>query len=85
MHVIEFQKRGLPHAHILMKFQRECIRPTDIDKVVSAEMPINETDAALVGKFMMHSHRNADFDGRINSCQKLYLDLLSKLCLLICT
>ena len=25
MYVIEFQKRGLPHAHILIKFERECV------------------------------------------------------------
>lgn len=56
IHVIEFQKRGLPHAHILIKYQKDCVHPDDIDMVVSAEMPSDPEDAALVRKFMMHSH-----------------------------
>ena len=41
LHVIEFQKRGLPHAHILVILRsKDKIRTTDdIDKVVSAEIP----------------------------------------------
>lgn len=33
IHVIEFQKRGLPHAHILIKYPFECITATDINQV----------------------------------------------------
>jgi hypothetical protein len=56
IHCVEFQKRGLPHSHILMKFPRDCIDPAKIDSIVSAEIPDNAADAELVRKFMMHSH-----------------------------
>lgn len=53
---IEFQKRGLPHAHILVKYKHHCITPIDIDTVVSAEIPVDPSDAALVRQFMIHKH-----------------------------
>jgi hypothetical protein len=37
LHVIEFQKRGLPHAHIALKLSPEPSTIEQIDKVVSAE------------------------------------------------
>lgn len=51
---IEFQKRGLPHAHILLKYAQDCLSPEDIDQVISATLPSDPTDAALVLKFMVH-------------------------------
>ena len=38
---IEFQKRGLPHAHILLIMRSDCKprTPADVDRVVSAELP----------------------------------------------
>ena len=44
IHVIEFQKRGLPHAHILLTVAPECKLKADseIDKFVSAEIPSEE-------------------------------------------
>ena len=56
VHSVEFQKQGLPHAHILLKFEKDCIHPDDIDSIVNAEMPSNSEDAQLVNTFMMHSH-----------------------------
>ena len=56
VHSVEFQKRGLPHAHILVKYERDCIHPDDIDAVVNAEMPSDPADAQLVHTCMMHSH-----------------------------
>jgi hypothetical protein len=53
---VEFQKRGLPHAHILVKFEAPLCTPKDIDSVVSAEMPHDIEDARLVTKFMLHKH-----------------------------
>ncbi|KAE8233648.1 hypothetical protein CF326_g1310 [Tilletia indica] len=54
--VIEFQRRGLPHAHIVFALEREC--PIELlDKVVSAEVP-PETQPRLrelVLRFMRHS------------------------------
>jgi hypothetical protein len=40
-YVVEFQKRGLPHAHILLILNSEDRphSPTDYDKIVSAELP----------------------------------------------
>jgi hypothetical protein len=53
---VEFQKRGLPHAHILINYSEECIEPQNIDAVISAELPDDPHDEALVRRFMMHSH-----------------------------
>lgn len=60
IHSVEFQKRGLPHAHILVKYASDCIDPSDIDAVISAEMPSDPADAQLVIKFMTHKHPPAD-------------------------
>ncbi|KAK4702244.1 ATP-dependent DNA helicase PIF1, partial [Phenoliferia sp. Uapishka_3] len=53
--VVEFHKRGLPHAHIIIRVSPECPFE-DIDKVVSAELPDHPgplRDAYL--KHMQHS------------------------------
>jgi hypothetical protein len=60
IHSIEFQKRGLPHAHILLKFRKDCITPADIDAVVSAEIPSNSRDATLVRTYMIHKHPSSN-------------------------
>ncbi|KIJ29366.1 hypothetical protein M422DRAFT_109312, partial [Sphaerobolus stellatus SS14] len=54
IYVVEFQKQGLPHCHIPLKFKEECITPQDIDQVVSAEIPGLFEDAFLIQHFMMH-------------------------------
>lgn len=73
IHVIEFQKRGLPHAHILIKYEKECVHPDDIDMVVSAEIPKDPEDAALVRKFMMHTHPRLS-DPPSKYCQRVAAD-----------
>ncbi|KAL1316722.1 hypothetical protein AAHE18_15G085900 [Arachis hypogaea] len=56
----EFQKRGLPHAHILLLFLHEQDKyPTsaDIDKIICAEVPDADVDNAYyeaVKSFMLH-------------------------------
>lgn len=56
-HVIEFQKRGLPHAHILLMLHPDD-KPRcgeDLDDFISAEIPPNPgplRDAVL--EFMLH-------------------------------
>ncbi|KAE8218337.1 hypothetical protein CF319_g7769, partial [Tilletia indica] len=54
--VTEFQRRGLPHAHIVFGTDPEC--PVEfLDKVVSAQIPGEDQPRlrALVRKFMRHS------------------------------
>ena len=56
---IEFQKRGLPHCHILPFLDRDTkfTTPEQIDKVVCAEIPDPDQEPnlyAIVTKFMMH-------------------------------
>lgn len=55
---IEWQKKGLPHIHILV-WLAEKIHLSDVDKVISAEIPDRETDPLLydiVTTCMIHSH-----------------------------
>ncbi|CAJ2669278.1 unnamed protein product [Trifolium pratense] len=59
IYTIEFQKRGLPHAHILlwMHASNKYPTPADIDKIITAEMPSKEDDPAAfnaVQQFMLH-------------------------------
>ena len=43
MYTMEYQKRGLPHAHILLWVAPETkVKPEDIDLVISAEIPDKE-------------------------------------------
>ena len=55
IYVIEYQKRGLPHAHILIWIKPEDkVRPDDIDRVISAEIPDPESDPELHRLVMTH-------------------------------
>ena len=49
IYVIEFQKRGLPHAHLLLILADSCKlrNPSDIDSVISAEIPDPNTEPQL--------------------------------------
>ncbi|CAF1944441.1 unnamed protein product, partial [Brassica napus] len=56
---IEFQKRGLPHAHILLWFGNSSRTPSseEVDEIISAELPNKEEDPEaynLVTKHMIH-------------------------------
>lgn len=59
IYTTEFQKRGLPHVHVLkwLKDRGDIPTPTFIDSIIFAEIPDVVTDPlgyALVGEFMMH-------------------------------
>ncbi|XP_038716065.1 uncharacterized protein LOC120009516 [Tripterygium wilfordii] len=59
IYTVEFQKRGLPHVHIIvwLNQQDKCPTVNDINKIISAEIPDKETDQELynvVSKFMIH-------------------------------
>jgi hypothetical protein len=49
IYVIEYQKRGLPHAHLLLIFDdgSKLREPDDIDSLISAEIPDNEVHPNL--------------------------------------
>jgi len=58
-HVVEFQKRGLPHAHILviLRAADKPRTPADVDRLVCAEVPdkaVNPRLYHLVETFMVH-------------------------------
>ncbi|XP_008189910.1 uncharacterized protein LOC103311879 [Acyrthosiphon pisum] len=46
MYLVEWQKRGLLHAHILL-WLFDKVRPDHIDSIISAEIPDPETDPEL--------------------------------------
>ena len=59
IHVIEFEKRGHPHAHIIITLAQEdkIVGVDSIDQVICAELPNSNTHPRLyqiVTKFMMH-------------------------------
>ena len=66
MYVIEFQKRGLHHAHMLVWLNPDD-RPKnteEIDKLVSAEIPDKDSDPVgynAVSNFMIHGPCGKDF------------------------
>ena len=48
MYSIEWQKRGLPHAHILI-WLKDKIKSDEIDSAISAELPDRQQDPRLLG------------------------------------
>ncbi len=66
IHVVEFQKRGLPHAHILLiiNSQEKPRNTDDYDKWISAEIPCKKRNPKLyeiVSNCMMHGPCGKDY------------------------
>ncbi|KAJ1685676.1 hypothetical protein LUZ63_017066 [Rhynchospora breviuscula] len=59
IYTVEFQKRGLPHAHIIVWLRdgKSLTNPNDIDSYISAELPNPDTKPiaySVVTEFMIH-------------------------------
>ncbi|XP_028807349.1 uncharacterized protein LOC114762065 [Neltuma alba] len=81
LYTIEFQKRGLPHAHIILFLATETMldTPQDIDRFISAEIPNKDEEPELyeaVSIYMMHGPcgvANPKSPCMVNgSCSKFY-------------
>ncbi|KAA6378063.1 MAG: putative ATP-dependent DNA helicase PIF1 [Streblomastix strix] len=76
---IEFQKRDLPHAHILIKFQQENKLNTTnkIDNIISAEIPSIEQDSELHNEVLNNIEHRECHEGsdcwENNECKKVFL------------
>ncbi|CAB3235853.1 unnamed protein product [Arctia plantaginis] len=75
---VEWQKRGLPHAHILLWLANK-VQPDSIDAIISAEIPDQQQDPILhniVIKNMIHGpcgfHNPASPCMKENICSKKY-------------
>src|SRR6266436_9307868 len=57
LYTIEYQKRGLPHAHIIifLKPHAKLCTPNQIDSLMSSEFPVDHPDLLeLIKTFMVH-------------------------------
>ncbi|XP_074278222.1 uncharacterized protein LOC141601816 [Silene latifolia] len=66
VYTVEFQKRGLPHVHIVLWLHQDdkIKNPQDIDKFIAAEIPDKESEPLLyrvVTQHMMHGPCGRDF------------------------
>lgn len=73
MYTIEFQKRGLPHAHILIFLHSSNKYPTPngIDHIISAEIPNKDTHEELYNLVKTHMiHGPCGSGNRFSWCMK---------------
>ena len=70
MHCVDFHKHGLPHAHILIQYEHNCLSPSDIDTAVSAKLPSNEDNRNIIKHQMLHRHPPNDGNTLPEYCTK---------------
>ncbi|XP_058776863.1 uncharacterized protein LOC131651212 [Vicia villosa] len=73
IYTIEFQKRGLPHAHILLFMHPEskCPSPEDINNIISAEIPSEDDDMQLYHLVKTHMiHGPCGYANTSSPCMK---------------
>ncbi|KAL0706631.1 hypothetical protein Bca4012_073057 [Brassica carinata] len=73
LYIIEFQKRGLPHAHILLWLEGDFRNPTatEIDTIISAELPDKEKDPEAYGLVEQHMmHGPCGEDRKVSPCME---------------
>ncbi|XP_057250036.1 uncharacterized protein LOC130591129 [Beta vulgaris subsp. vulgaris] len=60
VYVIEFQKRGLPHVHMLLILDQsdKLATPDDYDKIVRAEIPDQQQEPELHKRILKHMIHN---------------------------
>ena len=70
---IEFQKRGLPHLHLLLTCERHVVQNgDDVDRYVCAEIP-DETDKELYDTIKNYNmHTNCDACNKNEKCSKKF-------------
>lgn len=83
IYAVEWQKRGLPHAHILVFLApgAKLQHPDEYDRVVCAEIPDEETHPVLhrlVIEFMVHGH--TCFDLKKLSDKSLFFSFFTAVC-----
>jgi hypothetical protein len=81
IYVVEFQKRGLPHAHIFIFFTKDYKPHTvkDVDRMINAKLPnseMNKLAHKTVARCMMHGPCGATFPNAScmeeGKCKKQY-------------
>ena len=65
IHILEFQKRGLPHAHLVLTFEQDdrLRDAADVDSIISAKIPSHQQFPLLhetILNQMMHSPCDQD-------------------------
>jgi len=57
---VKFQKCGLPHAHILLKYLKDCVSVDDINHIISDCIPEAADDAEIVCQSIIHPLHNSN-------------------------
>ena len=73
MYTIEFQKRGLPHAHLLIFLHPQNKYPTaeDINRIISAEIPSEQDEPKLYNLVKAHMiHGPCGSSNKSSPCMK---------------